>query len=441
MKATEPSLRPCLSVFDLTFLGIGAIIGAGIFILTGIVAAVEAGPGVIFSFIVAAFASACTALAYAELAASIGGCGSAYTYAYAGFGSFIGWIVGWDLMLEYGVIVSTVAVGWSEYCRDLILRLHVHIPYILSNHSFKYVHINVFSALITLVLSILLMLGVKSSARVNNMIVLLKLAVLILFLIIATKEVNPQNWVPFLPFGWGGVVRGASLVFFAYIGFDAVSTAAEEIANPQRDLPRAIIVSLVICTILYILVAFVLTGVVPYQQLNVASPISYALALLGYKMAAGIVDIGAIAGLTTVMLVMYYGLSRVFLAMARDGFLPEYFTKIHPITQTPLRIIGFCGFLITIIATIIPMPILVGMVNIGTLFAFIIVCGGAIFLRYSKPDMVRPFKVPLLPYIPILGILSCADLICNLAWMTILRVVIWFLIGLIVYYKFYRSRA
>lgn len=429
----QDSLQRCLTAFDLTLLGVGAIIGAGIFILTGIVAATQAGPGIIFSYILAGLACGFSALSYAELAAAVGGCGSAYGYAYAGFGELIAWVVGWDLLLEYALSVSAVAVGWSSYCQELLHSIHINLPYWLQHGPFAHGVIDIFAVIIILVLSMVLMMGMKASARTNNFIVLIKLSVLAIFIFIAARHVNPTNWVPFLPYGWKGVTQGAALIFFAYVGFDATSTAAEEVLNPQRDLPRGIIAALVLCTGLYILVAGLLTGAVPYTKLNVASPLSHALVLLGHQAAAGLVGVGAIAGLMTVMLVMFYGLSRVFLAMARDQLLPVYFAKIHPRTQTPIRIIAWSGLFIALISATIPMHELAELVNIGTLFAFSIVCSGVIILRYRKPELIRPFKLPFMPFIPVLGIISCLYLMFNLKMITIVRFVVWFVIGLIIY--------
>ena len=431
----------CLSAFDLTFLGVGAIIGAGIFVLTGIVAATQTGPAIIFSYIIAGLACAFSALSYAELAASIGGCGSAYGYAYAGFGELIAWIVGWDLLLEYAISVTAVSVGWSSYFKDILLALKIHLPTALLNGPIDGGIINILAIAIISALTLLLIVGVKSSARVNNLMVLIKLLVIFLFIVIASIEVDPKNWIPFSPFGWSGVMRGAALIFFAYIGFDAVSTAAEEAINPQRDIPKGIVFSLIICTILYILVSGLLTGTMRYSSLNVASPISHSLLMLGYKVAAGLVGVGAIAGLTTVMLVLFYGLSRVFFAMARDGLLPQYFAVTHKKTKTPVRIIVLCGVLMATIAALVPLGSLVELVNIGTLFAFIIVCTGVIVLRYTEPDLVRPFRAPLMPYVPILGIFSCGYLISYLPWFTIMRFVIWMLIGIIVYFTFSRDNS
>ncbi|WP_133128036.1 amino acid permease [Legionella nagasakiensis] len=434
-------LLKCLSAMDLTFLGIGAIIGAGIFVLTGIVAATQTGPAIVFSYIMAGLACAFSALSYAELAASIGGCGSAYGYAYAGFGEVIAWIVGWDLLLEYSIAVSAVSVGWSSYFNDFLLAMKIHLPFFLLHGPMDGGVINLLAMSIIGVLSVLLIWGVKSSSRFNSVMVLIKLLVIFLFITIAVIEVNPKNWIPFSPFGWNGVMQGASLIFFAYVGFDAVSTAAEEALNPQRDLPIGIIGSLLICTLLYIVVSGLLTGIVHYSTLNVASPISHSLLMLGHKTIAGMIGVGAIAGLTTVMLVLFYGLSRVFFAMSRDGLLPQFFSVINTRTRTPVRIIILCGLVMALTSALVPIGDLAELVNIGTLFAFIIVCSGVIILRYTRPELPRPFKTPLMPYIPILGILSCAYLIFNLPWFTMLRFIIWMIIGVVVYFAFSRVNS
>lgn len=432
----KTDLSKCLTVFDLTFLGVGAIIGAGIFILTGVVAATHSGPAVILSYVVAGFACAFAALSYAELAASIGGCGSAYSYAYAGFGEFIAWIVGWDLLLEYAISVSAVSVGWSAYANNFLMACKISLPDYLLNGPLNGGYINVLACFIIALLTAMLWMGVKSSIRVNNAMVWIKLFVVLLFIVVACQDVDFKNWSPFMPFGWRGVVDGAALIFFAYIGFDSVSTAAEEAINPQRDLPRGIIGSLIICTILYILAAGLLTAMVNYKQLNVASPISHALLLLGHKTVAGFISIGAIAGLTTVMLVLFYGLTRIALALSRDGLLPAVFAKVNPHTHTPVRIILPCGLLMAALAGIFPIRDLAELVNIGTLVAFIIVCAGVLYLHYTKPDLPRPFKVPGMPYVPILGILSCSYLIVSLPWLTWLRFIIWMVLGFAVYFLF-----
>jgi basic amino acid/polyamine antiporter, APA family len=437
----ESHLAKCLTAFDLTFLGVGAIIGAGIFVLTGIVAATQAGPAVILSYVMAGFACAFAALSYAELAASIGGCGSAYGYAYAGFGELIAWIVGWDLLLEYSISVSAVSVGWSSYFNDLLLAMKIHIPNYLLHGPIDGGSFNILAFSVIAALTILLILGVKSSTRFNNVMVTVKLVVILLFIAIASTEVKVENWSTFMPFGWAGVMKGAALIFFAYVGFDAVSTAAEEAINPQRDLPRGIIGSLLICTVLYIIVAGLLTAIAHYSSLNVASPISHSLLVLGYKTAAGLVGVGAIAGLTTVMLVLFYGLTRVFLAMSRDGLLPKIFARTNEHTKTPVRIILLCGILMSTLSAIIPISDLAELVNIGTLFAFIIVCSGVLYLHWTRPEMERPFKTPGMPYVPILGVLSCFYLIINLPWITMLRFLIWMVVGIIVYFIYSRRQS
>lgn len=436
VKNKESCLAQCLTALDLTFLGVGAIIGAGIFILTGVVAATHAGPAIILSYVIAGFACAFAALSYAELAAAIGGCGSAYSYAYAGFGEFIAWIVGWDLLLEYSISVSAVSVGWSGYANNFLNSLHIYLPTYLTNGPFTGGYVNLFACFIIFILMALLIFGVKSSTRFNNFIVLVKLFIILIFIGVALTEVNVNNWTPFMPYGWGGVVEGAALIFFAYIGFDAVSTAAEEAINPQRDLPKGIIGSLIICTILYILVAGLLTSMVHYSQLNVSSPISYALLLLGHSTVAGFIGVGAIAGLTTVMLVLFYGLTRIVLALARDGLLPQVFSQVNATTKTPVRIILPCGILMIVLAGIFPIKDLAELVNIGTLVAFIIVCTGVLCLRYTHPDLPRPFKVPGMPYVPILGVVSCLYLVVNLPWLTLLRFIAWMIIGFFVYFLY-----
>lgn len=429
----QSQLLQCLSAWDLTFLGIGAIIGAGIFVLTGVVAATQTGPAIIFSYVLAGLACAFSAMSYAELAASVGGCGSAYGYAYVGFGELLAWIVGWDLLLEYGIAISAVSVGWSGYANDFLYSMHIHLPGWLLHGPLNNGFINSLAFLIIVSLTILLCIGVRSSAKFNKFIVFVKLGVVLLFIAIAFFNVEPRNWSPFMPYGWEGVIQGASLIFFAYIGFDAVSTAAEEAINPQKDLPIGIIASLVICTVVYMLVSLLLTGIVPYGTLNNASPISNSLLIIGYQFAAGLIGVGAIAGLTTVMLVLFYGLSRVFLAMARDGLLPHWFAKTNPTTKTPLRVIILAGIIMSLTGGLMPISDLAELVNVGTLFAFILVCGGVIVLRYKHPNIHRPFKTPWMPVIPVLGILSCTYLICNLPWLTLARFIIWMLIGMLIY--------
>lgn len=434
-------LKKCLTALDLTFLGIGAVIGAGIFVLTGVVAATHAGPGIVFSYILAGLACVFSALCYAELSASIGGCGGAYGYAYAGFGEIIAWIVGWDLLLEYAIAVSAVSVGWSSYVNDLFHAVGINLSQYFTHSIIEGGIFNSLAVGIIAVLSILLIVGVKSSARFNNIMVMVKLSVILLFIIIASLEIEPSNWNPFLPFGWEGVIKGASLIFFAYVGFDAVATTAEEAQNPQKDLPIGIIGSLLICTFIYIVVSGLLTGIVNYKDLNVASPISNALLRLGYNFASGLIGVGAIAGLTTVMLVLFFGLTRVFWAMARDGLLPRFFVPLTKHTKSPARIIILCGIVIGTSSALLPITELAELVNIGTLFAFTLVCAGVIILRYQRPDLHRPFKVPFMPIIPILGILVCIYLIIHLPWVTLMRFIIWMTLGMILYFTYGKKHS
>lgn len=437
----ESSLRKCLSAFDLTLMGIGAIIGAGVFVLTGLVAATQAGPAIIFSYMLAGLACTFSALSYAELAASIGGCGSAYGYAYAGFGEIIAWIVGWDLLLEYSITVSTVSVGWSGYFNDLLIAMKVHLPHYLISPPAGGGTINILAFVIILLIAAFLMQGVKSSSRINTIMVIVKLSVIFMFIIVAVGEFKFSNWSPFMPFGWVGVVNGASLIFFAYVGFDAVSTAAEEAINPQRDIPLGLISALVICTLIYVVVSGLLTAAVPYSMLNVTSPISHSLLMLGHKVIASFIGVGAVAGLTTVMLVLFYGLSRIFFAMARDGLLPRYFAVTDENSKTPRRIIFLCTVIMAPIAGFVPIAELAQLVNIGTLFAFIVVCSGVITLRFTRPDLKRPFKTPLMPLIPLLGILCCSYLMFHLPAITLKRFSVWMLIGIIIYFIYSKRHS
>lgn len=448
---SEISLKRCLSAWDLAFLGVGAIIGTGIFVLTGIAAATQSGPGVVLSFIIAGFACAFAALAYAELAAAVGGCGSAYGYSYAAFGELIAWIIGWDLLLEYGISVAAVANGWSGYFNNALTAIGIPLPDMLTKAPKLGGLINLPAATIILILMVLLIMGVKQSAKANNAMVFVKLITISIFIAIAVFNVNPENWHPFLPFGWfqtlpdgktTGVLAGASIVFFAYVGFDAVSTAAEEANNPQRDLPFGIVASLLFCTIIYILVSGLLTGVVHYSELNVSSPVAHALKLIGFNWASALISTGVIAGLTTVMLVLYYGLTRIIFAMSRDGLLSEFFSEVNPTTQTPVRVIILCGIIMALVAGFMPLGDLAELVNIGTLAAFVLVCFGVIMLRITKPDLPRPFRSPFSPLFPILGMLSCSALMAFLPSLTWLRFIIWLTIGMIVYfsYSFHNSK-
>jgi APA family basic amino acid/polyamine antiporter len=439
--ACDIALKRVLGPVDLTLLGIGAIIGAGIFVLTGVAAATQAGPAIILSYLVAGTACAFTALAYAELAAAIGGCGSAYGYSYAGLGEIIAWIIGWDLILEYGVATSAVAIGWSGYMSNALAAAGLSLPDALQKGPWEGGLINLPAALIVLTLALLLSVGVRESVRVNAVMVLIKLSAIAVFIAVAIFHVEPANWSPFMPFGWEGVMGGAALIFFAYIGFDAVSTAAEEARNPQRDLPIGILVSLAVCTLIYILVAGLLTGVVAYPSLNVGSPVADVMLRLGYPWAAGVIAAGAIAGLTTVMLVLYYGLTRVFLAMSRDGLLPPAFARLNPSTATPVRVILAAGLVMASIAGFTPIGTVAELVNIGTLAAFFLVCLGVVFLRYTHPDLPRPFRTPFSPLIPLLGAACCLYLAAQLPAVTWLRFGSWLALGLVIYFVYSRRHS
>ena len=441
----DSGLKKCLSAFDLALLGIGCAIGTGIFVLTGIAAATQSGPAVVLSFIIAGVASAFAALAYAELASSVGGSGSAYGYSYVAFGEFAAWVMGWILLLEYGVGAAAVANGWAGYFVNTLANFNVHLPEILTKGPLLGGMINLPAFAIIWLLTILLMIGVKESARFNNIIVLVKLCTIAIFIFIASLHINSDNWQPFMPYGWFstldtgknvGVLAGASLVFFAYFGFDAVSTAAEEAKNPQRDLPIGLLASLVFCTIVYIIVSGLLTGMVPYTELNVASPVAFALSRVGHTWASTLVATGVLAGLITVLLVLLYGLTRILFAMSRDGLIPPAFSQVNPDRQTPTRVILLCGFIVSLVAGFIPLGELAETVNIGTLASFVMVCIGVIVLRIRHPRLKRPFKNPWNPLIPVLGILSCSALMVFLPSSTWLRFGLWILVGIVIYFVY-----
>ncbi|ODA41682.1 amino acid permease [Desulfosporosinus sp. BG] len=434
----KSSLKKTLGALDLTMIGIGAIIGTGIFVLTGVAAANYAGPGLVLSFIISGIACAFAALVYAEFSSSIPVAGSAYTYSYVSLGEFMAWIIGWDLMLEYLLAASTVAIGWSGYFQMLLNGFGIYLPTWASNSigSVPGAILNLPAVVIALLITALLSLGVKEATRFNNVIVFIKLAVVLLFILLASWYVKPANWNPFLPFGFKGVMGGAAIVFFAYIGFDAVSTAAEEVIEPNRDMPIGIIASLVICTVLYIIVSLILTGVVPYKLLDVAAPVAFALHYIHQDWAAGIISIGAIGGITTVLLVMLYGQTRVFFAMSRDGLLPKVFSNVHPKYKTPFLSTWMTGIIVSIIAGVTPINTVAELVNIGTLSAFVFVSIGVIVLRTTQPDLHRSFRVPWVPLVPILAALFCLVLMIQLPLITWVRFIVWLVIGLIIYFSY-----
>ena len=455
-------LKRVLSASNLTLLGIGAIIGAGIFVLTGTAAATHAGPAVVYSFILAGAGCLFAGLCYAEFASMIPIAGSAYTYGYATLGEFVAWIIGWDLVLEYLFGAATVAVGWSGYFGAFLQRLGINLPAAFmqaplsfdeATHTLVRVPggmLNLPAVALIVAMTILLVVGIKESARFNNVIVYVKIAIVLLVIGFGFKFVNTANWHPFVPpntggfgdFGWSGVIRAAGVVFFAYIGFDAVSTAAQEAKNPQKDMPVGILLSLGICTVLYILMALVLTGVANYTTLNVPHPVAFALEKIPQlSWLTYLVEIGAIMGLASVVLVMLMGQPRIFFSMARDGLLPPVFGKVHPKFGTPYVTTIVTGTIAAVVAGFFPVGLLGELVSIGTLLAFVIVCGGVIVLRRRSPDMHRPFKTPLVPLVPILGILICGGLMAGLPGDTWIRLLVWMVIGIVIYIFYGRKNS
>ena len=438
----DKSLKRTLGPLSITAMGVGAIVGTGIFVLTGVAAAKYAGPGLILSFVVAGIVSGLAALCYAEFASTVPVSGSAYTYSYATLGELIAWIIGWDLILEYAVGAAAVSIGWSGYVTDLLKSaLGISLPVALTASPFSGGIINLPAVIIILLLSALLIRGTSESSTFNNVMVGIKLLVIIFFIVIGAGHINPAHWNPFLPFGAGGILRGASVIFFAYIGFDQISTSAEEAKNPGRDLPLGILISLLVCTVLYILVTIVLTGMVSYTQLNVASPVSHALILLGLNVAGAIISIGAICGLTTVLLVLLYGQSRIFFSMARDRLLPPIFSRVHPKFRTPYLSSIIVGIVVALVAGFTPIDVVAELTNIGTLAAFVLVSAGVLILRKTQPDLRRAFRVPLVPVVPILSIITSFILIISLPLITIGRFIIWLVIGLVVYFLYSRKTS
>ena len=443
------ALKRTLSAMDLTLLGIGAIIGTGIFVLTGTAAANQAGPAIVLSYVLAGLACAFAALCYAEFAAMIPISGSAYTYAYATLGEIFAWMIGWDLILEYAVGSMTVAVGWSGYFQRILAGFGVHLPAWMSAAPAAGVEgavVNLPAIIIVLVISALLVIGVRESARANAIMVTVKLAAIVFFIVVGVGYVEPANWNPFMPYGFAGVTAAAAVVFFAYIGFDAVSTTAEEAKNPARDLPIGIIASLVLCTLLYLLVAGILSGIIPVvnykadaQFLN--APVGYALAVMNMNWAAGLVSAGAVAGITSVLLVMLLSQPRIFFAMSRDQLLPPGVSKVHPKFRTPYITTIITGVVVAIVAGLTPINILGEMTSIGTLFAFVVVCMAVIVLRRKRPDAKRPFRVPGGYVIPVLGVVACTYLMLSLTVMTWVRFLVWLDFGMIIYWFYGRTHS
>jgi len=434
--AQNSGLTRNLSAFDLVFLGIGSVIGTGIFVLTGVGAALYAGPGISLSFVLASIACAFAGLAYAEYASMVPVAGSAYAYTYASLGEFLAFIVGWNLILEYTVTCSTVAAGWSGYVVGLLASGGIDLPVAFTKVPEEGGIINVPAILITMFLCILLVRGTKETVMINRILVFVKLAVIVIFFVLAVPNVDPTNWDPFLPYGTQGISAGAAIVFFAYIGFDAVATSAEEAKNPSRDLPIGILGSLGVCAILYFFVAIVLTGVVPYTDLNNAEPVAYALRVIGYPIGSAIVAVGAICGITTVLLVLLYGQARIFFALSRDGMIPAGICKVHKLYRTPYLVtIGGC-ILVSIIAGFAPIHLIAEMANIGTLSAFFIAGFGVLYLRIKRPDIKRGFKCPAIYFVAPMAMICCGYLMYNLPIHTWIRFVVWCGIGFVVYFGY-----
>jgi APA family basic amino acid/polyamine antiporter len=463
-------LRRVLGAVDLTMLGIGAIIGTGIFVLTGQAAAAHAGPAVVLSMIVAGLASALAAICYAEFASSVPVAGSAYTYGYATLGELVAWIIGWDLVLEYALGAATVAVGWSGYVVSFLADVGIQFPPLISAAPGTVIAqadgttvtalFNLPAILIATAATALLVIGIRESARVNAVIVVIKVAVVLLIIGLGGMFISADNWYPFIPentgefgaYGWSGVLRGAGVIFFAYIGFDAVSTAAQESRNPQRDMPRGILGSLVICTVLYVLVSGVMVGLVPYQQLGVPAPMAVAVDAARIK-AAGtswqsvldlmpfVVKLGAIMGLSSTIIVQMMAQPRVFFAMSRDGLLPAWASAIHPRFRTPHLTTLLTGAIVIVASGFTPIGVLGELVSIGTLFAFVIVSIGVIVLRRTRPDLERPFRVPFVPALPIASAVVSFLLMLALPWSTWERLIVWMILGLVIYFAYGRRHS
>jgi APA family basic amino acid/polyamine antiporter len=473
-EAPEYQLKRSLTWVDLIALGIGAIIGSGIFATIGTAVAGDAvragaGPAIVLSFLLTAVACAFCGLCYAEFASLVPISGSAYTYSYATLGEIVAWIIGWDLIIEYAVGNVAVAIAWAAYFHQLCAGLGLNIPAWLSvdyrsavqaagaladgggDPSVALLHeawvthptvlgipiiFNALAVCIVMVITWLLVIGVKESARANNVMVGIKLIILCFFVYSGIHFVKPENWSPFMPNGFRGVWVGASLIFFAYIGFDAVSTAAEECRNPARDMPRGILGSLIVCTVIYVAVALVLTGMVPWKQLGVADPLAAAFAYVHADFSAGIVSFGAVVSMSAVLLVFQYGQPRIFFSMSRDGLLPPYFARVHPKYKTPHITTIWTGIAVAAVSAVANINEIVELTNIGTLFAFVLVCMGVIILRYRDPDRHRPFKTPWVPVVPVLGILCCLYLMAGLPWVTWVRFGIWLVVGLLLFFLY-----
>lgn len=466
-------LRRILGPVTLTSLGIGCIIGTGIFVLTGVAAHDKTGPALMLSYVVAGTTCVFAALCYAEFASMVPVAGSAYTYAYATLGELFAWIIGWDLILEYAVAAASVAHGWSHYFQNFLSIFHISFPTVFQTAPFNFdpdvgkifatgTYIDLPAILIAIIVTWVLVRGIRESARFNALMVFIKVAVVLFVIAVGAFFINPENWHPFAPFGYTGIsffgktilgqsgptgqplgmLAGAAMMFYAYIGFDSVSTYAEEAKNPQRDVPIGIVASLLICTVLYIAVTVVLTGMVPSHQLSIDAPVADAFKQMGMPWAQFLVALGALAGITSVLLVLMLSLPRILLAMARDGMLPKnFFGAVHPKYCTPWKSTILMGFFVALMAAFIPLRILAELVNIGTLLAFVIVCAAVLVMRHTHPEQPRPFRVPFSPLVPILGIASCLLLMFSLPSENWLRLIVWLLIGFVIYFAYSKKHS
>jgi len=466
-------LRRILGPIQLTSLGVGAIIGAGIFVATGAAAHNVAGPSLMLSYVVAGLTCVFAALCYAEFASMVPVAGSAYTYAYATLGEMLAWIIGWDLVLEYAVGSATVATGWSGYFQNVLAKIGIVLPQALRESPWRYDAttgsfvdtgslFNLPAVVVTLVVTAILVKGIQESASFNSLMVAVKVTVVLFVIAVGAFYITPANWQPFAPYGWTGInifgnhisgqvdasgaplgmLAGAAIIFFAYIGFDSVSTHTEEAKNPQRDVPIGIVASLVVCTILYILVVAVLTGMVPYNQLDTMAPVSMAFSHVGIGWAESIIAVAGVAGITSVLLVMMLSGPRVFLAMARDGLVPRgFFGSVHPRFRTPWKSTILIGIGVCFMAGLLPIDALLHLTNIGTLFAFVVVCAAVLIMRRTNPEATRPFRCPMVPVVPILGILSCSLLMFSLPTANWWRLIAWLAAGLVIYFLYGRHHS
>jgi APA family basic amino acid/polyamine antiporter len=459
---SEKSLHRSLSATNLVALGIGAIIGAGLFSITGVAAAANAGPGITISFIVAAIGCAFAGLCYAEFASMIPIAGSAYTYSYATLGEFIAWIIGWDLTLEYALGAATVAISWSRYLVKFLEYYDIHIPHYLAMSPYETATmadgtvvngmINLPSVIIVVIVSLILIKGIQESAFVNGLIVMLKVSVVLVFIFLGWQYINPDNYVPYVPantgvfgeFGFSGIIRAAGIVFFAYIGFDAVSTAAQESKNPKRDMPIGILGSLVICTILYVLFAHVMTGLANYKEFagqDGIAPVAVAISHTPYVFLQQGIILAILAGYTSVILVMLMGQSRVFYSMSNDGLLPSFFSAVHKKFKTPYKSNLLFMVFVSLFAGFVPARVVGEMVSIGTLFAFVLVCAGIWVMRVNMPNAPRGFKTPLVPLVPILGMIICLGMMAFLPLDTWVRLLVWMAIGIVIYFVYSKKHS